>query len=431
MTHGFERLELELGPEPQRRQITQEVTSLSDGPVNIALCRDELTIVDAERDLGESWSVDYLIIDPNNFGWDAQGGTGYKGLGDGETVVLGRHISNRGRFNFSDTVSRAHVQIKRFGDSVEITDLDSTNGTYMLEQPSDNRRSGGDTTTVQVTETVRHEAKHAGRLTMAGASVASELHPERNEDAYFVNEEALALGVFDGVGGAPGSEAASQVASSSVEDYLRGVPMQMSRPLAQLAIREALTKAHSDIIKASGGSGIATTATIAKIFTTESGSPYVVIGSVGDSRASLLRQGEISHITQDQAYMPSQDPDEARRLQETLAQATSLSRLSEAERVAFYNRNIITSYLGGEKPPVITLTDLEMHSGDRLLITSDGIHDNLTTSEIEKALSDYERSSDTKFAVEDLVKAAVERSRDPEHIRAKPDDMTAVMFSFA
>ncbi len=67
-----------------------------------------------------------------------------------------------------------------------------------------------------------------------------------------------------------------------------------------------------------------------------------------------------------------------------------------------------------------------MQEGDRLVITTDGIHDNLTNSEIE-ALLQQMGSSDV--AVNALVQAALLRSKHPSHIRAKHDDMTEVALS--
>ncbi len=118
-------------PEPSldRRQIGREILSLQEGPIDIELCRDKLRIVNPIRDLGEDeYNVDYIVIDPSNY--DPTNNKGYKGLWDGQDVVLGRD-STYDRFKFSDYVSRQHVLLRRCGEQLFIEDLKSTNGTYL------------------------------------------------------------------------------------------------------------------------------------------------------------------------------------------------------------------------------------------------------------------------------------------------------------
>ncbi len=264
---------------------------------------------------------------------------------------------------------------------------------------------------------------------MGADSLASERHPERNEDAFFVDGKSNSLGVFDGVGGAPGSEKASWIAAATVRNFLRDIDDVIPRPMANLAMREALLSAHQVILKATPGrSSIATTAAVAKVFETESGeADYAVIATAGDSRVYLLRDGNMQHLTLDHAYLGGLNTSQQETIQRTLAQATDLSQLSETELRVFNNRNIITSCLGEQgREPTITLTDFEISPGDRLLITSDGIHDNLTNDEIETIMR---RFGDNDAAAEALTRAAQKRSQDTDHVRAKADDMTAAAIS--
>ena len=64
--------------------------------------------------------------------------------------------------------------------------------------------------------------------------------------------------------------------------------------------------------------------------------------------------------------------------------------------------------------------------GDRLVLDSDGIHDNLTSAELEAALSD---AASAPEAAEQVVSEAWNRSEDEadELGRAKPDDMTILV----
>lgn len=409
------------GREPERIPIDHQVFDLNEGPIDITLSDHEIRIVEPERDLGERWNVDCMVIDPNDYYPEQD--RGYKGLRDGEEIVLGRKYS-QGRFEFSPYVSARHVRLSRLGSQVSVHDLGSTNGTYQLVQPQavpGTSRIGTQPVGGTLPEFDRGSAK------LAGLSIPSDRHPERNEDAFFIDEANGALGVFDGVGGASGSERASQLASKAVAENLKKVHLMLPRSLSHIAIYEALWAGHEAILD-DPAIGIATTATVAKVFETERGTPYVVVASVGDSRAYLFRDGQLAHLTLDQAYrMPGHKDEDSRHLQETLANATDLSKLDEAAQRAFRNRNIITSYLGGESnPPVITVSDFEAHQGDKLVITSDGIHDNLTDNEIEAIVRDQ---STAGMTVRALVRASQSRSQDRQHLRAKPDDMTAAVLS--
>lgn len=78
------------------------------------------------EDLGYKMDQEYAIVD-RKLMEETGGEKGFKGLRDGEEVVLGRETP--GRFQFGETVSRSHVKIACQGDRITFTDLGSTNGT--------------------------------------------------------------------------------------------------------------------------------------------------------------------------------------------------------------------------------------------------------------------------------------------------------------
>lgn len=59
--------------------------------------------------------------------------------------------------------------------------------------------------------------------------------------------------------------------------------------------------------------------------------------------------------------------------------------------------------------------------GDKIILTSDGVHDNLIKDEIEKVLNGGQSN-----LAEELVQRAKTRSKE-NHIRAKPDDISAIV----
>ncbi len=123
---------------------SETINYLESGPIHIRLAPG----TDAEVKLGVYRYEDfppgftkiglrgregYYIIDENIENLTET--TGFKALRDGETVVIGREIP--GRFNLNKSISRRHIQIKREGDNITITDLGSVNGTEIKREFKD------------------------------------------------------------------------------------------------------------------------------------------------------------------------------------------------------------------------------------------------------------------------------------------------------
>lgn len=420
---------------------------LSEGPIDIEMGGTRLKVIKPERDIIDAkkaeWThfnpnIPYYLIDPENL--DFKNDKGYKALRDDESIILGREDEYAGRFDFTSAVSRKQVQLLRSGDRLFVEDLGSTNGTYIgrsvlrgfgIEEPRmRNVPKQNKVASPQAQAFAEYEGGERLSVKMEVSSLANERHPERNEDNKFIDTVAGSAGVFDGVGGDFGSEVASAVAAQSVRESLRNTPDTLSIVDGKTIVENALRKAHADIIaEAAGVRRISTTATIAKLLKNEHGQPYVAIASVADSRAYLLRDGQLSMLTLDETLAAAlvQSQSDKKAQQEKFSNTTRKSELSEEEYANFKRQSMITSLLGsggeGELYDVQT-THVEIQSGDKILLTSDGVHDNLTTKEIQAIMTSA--SSDT---TSELTSAAQRRSREP-HIRAKADDMTAAIMSF-
>lgn len=110
-------------------QITVPLTS----PIKI-IVGDQVLEVGRPTDLGglpgdHTWKTDCVIID-RKYLTSTNAVLGYKGVRDGEAVILGRELPHR--FRFGEQVSRVHVGIRRKGNSLIIKDLNSTNGTVVV-----------------------------------------------------------------------------------------------------------------------------------------------------------------------------------------------------------------------------------------------------------------------------------------------------------
>lgn len=238
-------------------------------------------------------------------------------------------------------------------------------------------------------------------------SVADERRPDTNEDAVLEDRENNIYGVFDGVGGGPQGGEASRLASEAVRTALKeGQDLQI-----------AFEQAHKEISSKKiqeNGEHMATTATVVKIPPELS---RALIANVGDSRVYLIRDGKIQKLTVDDSYISEEE-------QPRLDEATSLDSLSEGEKLLFKLRSKISDALGGNQM-IPKLLETELRKGDRLVLLSDGISDNLISQEILESVKAFDPSE----AARNLVTAAQERSRDNKHMRHKPDDMSALIIN--
>lgn len=418
------------------RRIDHETVRLSEGPISLYLADHELRIVDPARDMDApsirgfarriNSRTDCLVIDPADYDVDTQ--IGYKGIGDGERITLGRR-HDMGRFNFHTHVSARHVRLFRSGDTLEITDLGSTNGTYLRNGAPE--PAGRVTLAEAETPTLPLEddgpGASSGVYTVAGRTAGNLLGRKGNQDRFFMDAISHSLGVFDGMGNPKhaGSEDAAATAADSVERSLKVLPTAMTRAMAEIALREALETAHQDIARLKRPE-IGTTAVAAKAFETMSGIPYVMTAGAGDSRAYLIRDGRIAAVTLDHIF-PTGTEEGNRRMQEVLSQVTDLSLLSPKEYQHFKKRHLITSCLGQGPNPAISLTYFGLEPGDRVILTSDGVTDNLTDREIEDIVGTGRAA---QGVVDDLIHTAQERSMDLDHSRSKRDDMTVAVLAY-
>ena len=261
-------------------------------------------------------------------------------------------------------------------------------------------------------------------------SLASEQHPDRNEDAVLSKPEGGLYGVFDGLGGHIDGDKASQSARDNILKNMENIPPNVSVDVIENQMRNALLLANKNIADRNEGKvgeeRMGTTASVVKIWEGKNGEKKAIIGNVGDSRVYIQQaNGKLEQITLDdnQSYAIAKNEKEARTLQEKFNNITNKNELNENEIGLYKNRNIILQSLGDDKikPHIFTI---DLKPGDKIIVSSDGIHDNLTDIEMENILK---MSYGAKNASENLTRKAQGRSRDKEHFRKKPDDMSAVV----
>lgn len=280
------------------------------------------------------------------------------------------------------------------------------------------------------------ETELSHHLVAASESVASEKHPERNEDSFLARKDIGVFGVFDGVGGHAAGEKASQAARESFsaffEEHRHDVPKEMWLELLRSVFVKASAALESLRAEYAGGKPD-TTASVTKIVQ-EGERFYLVYGHAGDSRIYVASKRALRQVTKDDdivSQMPGISEEERERVVEMLGRAETREDLKQTIPSGyplsffFSHRNVIERALSDCGKKEIQCGIVPLEKGELVLLTSDGIHDNLTTEEIA-GYADPAKSSEE--VARSLVTAAQTRAREgtPKHLRAKHDDMTAL-----
>ena len=198
-----------------------------------------------------------------------------------------------------------------------------------------------------------------------GAASHVGLVREHNEDAGFAGPY-LQL-VADGVGGAAAGEVASATTTYVVTALAMGRPDEDAASL----LGEAVAAAHRELRRGTredrARQGMATTLTalLAR-------GDRVTLAHVGDSRAYLLRDRQLTRLSTDQ----------------TLVQLlVDRGDLAPAQVPTHPYRNVVLRSVNDEEPVTPLLRDLDLVVGDRVLLCSDGLTDLVAEAEIVGALA--------------------------------------------
>jgi protein phosphatase len=205
---------------------------------------------------------------------------------------------------------------------------------------------------------------------------------QQNEDS-FLAEETLFV-VADGMGGHNAGEVASALAVTTLKAGARlGIDdAEVFRELVQQANSAIYTASLDD----STQSGMGTTVTALSIV--EGEEPRVLVANVGDSRAYLWRSGALSRLSVDHSYV-----------QELVNEGIITP---EAARV-HPRRNIVTRALGIDRSVNVDVFTHFVRTGDRIVLCSDGLVDEVADVEIGKVLGQH---SDPQETAEALVMVA-------------------------
>ncbi len=214
-----------------------------------------------------------------------------------------------------------------------------------------------------------------------------------NEDSAYARAPLFV--VADGMGGAQAGEVASQLAIEAFEQELPEGTSAEER-LAE-RVREANRRIYERSQAESERAGMGTTLTAAYLEETT-----LAIAHVGDSRAYLVRDGELTRLTRDHSLV-----DELVRR----------GKLTEQQAAEHPQRSIITRALGPEPDVEVDTWTYPVRAGDVLLLCSDGLTSMVSEDDLLKVLT---RAASLEQAGDDLIAAA--------NAAGGRDNITVVLF---
>lgn len=207
-----------------------------------------------------------------------------------------------------------------------------------------------------------------------------------NQDAYHIDPQGRFVIVADGMGGHAGGEQASRIATQVIQTYL--VEHWDSLKPTSALLEDAFLQANQAIVQDQQNhpqcSDMGTTA-VAVIFR----EIQPMIANVGDSRLYRLRGLNLEQLTEDHTWV---------------ARALKFGEITPEEARNHQWRHVLSRCLGREDLHQIDVQSLDMQPGDRLVLCSDGLTEELPDQVIASLL---QSNPAVDKAVVALVKAAL------------------------
>lgn len=204
---------------------------------------------------------------------------------------------------------------------------------------------------------------------------------EGNEDSAYASGRLLA--VADGMGGHAHGEVASSVAIAALSSLDRDAYGSDLVGTIEAAVRDANHQLHMMVARDPSLKGMGTTLT-AMLW---NGTRFALV-HVGDSRAYLLRNGELYQITHDHTLVQSLVDD---------------GRITQEEAANHPQRSILLRALDGSGEVDPDLQDREAQIGDRYLLCSDGLSTVVSAETLHHTLSTIDDPDDVVRQLIDLA----------------------------
>jgi PPM family protein phosphatase len=211
----------------------------------------------------------------------------------------------------------------------------------------------------------------------------------QNEDSMLVQEGLFV--VADGMGGHNAGEVASAMATGMLKSaHANGIAD--AKELGDL-IKEINVQIFQSAAAKTEQSGMGTTLTALAITPSdqtlgENSVATATVANIGDSRTYLLRNGEFRQVSVDHSYVQ---------------ELVSDGLITREEARTHARRNIVTRALGIEPVVGVDTWTLPLIAGDRYVLCSDGLVDEVTDADITTCLK---RITDPQKTANELVAMA-------------------------
>jgi protein phosphatase len=215
-----------------------------------------------------------------------------------------------------------------------------------------------------------------------------------NEDSGFIGKHFLL--VADGMGGHAAGELASSTTVAIVAQVDNNKEKLEDLESKLIEIPKVITKELKNAInKDSSRAGMGTTLTAAVVQENQ-----LKVSHVGDSRAYLVRNKQISRITKDQTYIQS---------------LIDNNEITESEAKNHPQRSLLLQAIDGITESIPVITSIEILENDKIVLCSDGLTNVVTDEEILEIICHF----DYVGAVSALIEKALENGG--------PDNITVIV----
>ena len=204
-----------------------------------------------------------------------------------------------------------------------------------------------------------------------------------NQDQYRITK-SIAV-VADGMGGHNGGEIAAEIA---VTTMLSAENFQSVKELARL-VQEANRSIHIRAEENINLAGMGTTLCALSEITDQDLSKRIGAVNVGDSRIYLLANNKLKQISVDHSVVQN---------------LIDNGQITESEAKSHPHRNVITRSIGTNPSVEVDFWEIEPILGDRFLLCSDGLTNELSNTEIAEILINH---IDPQEAADQLIQAAI------------------------
>ena len=194
-----------------------------------------------------------------------------------------------------------------------------------------------------------------------------------NQDDYYIDDpQGRFFIVADGMGGHAGGQEASRIAVNTIQSYLEknwnsdaGSP-EMLEAAFRLANQDILdAQLKEPALNDMGTTGVAV------IFRDE----HPCCAHVGDSRLYRLRESEIQQMTEDHTWV---------------SRAIQAGQITPEQGRNHPMRHVLSQCIGRPDLEEVTVGSFEVQAGDRLLLCSDGLTEELSDAELADRLTSIE-----------------------------------------